>query len=151
MRTPLRVSNTNHFPLVIRNTGRESPPMTLNPRPHLEIIPPTWTEWFKEYANENKGKIASLQEGQSELVKLLENLKGVCEDLLKYAAKFKDVLSDLKVEEGLLKVLNGEFGANLERLETAFNSGQVELQRESNETEVTTAVEEPYSVPPPNT
>jgi len=61
------------------------------------------------------------------LVNTFENLKRVCDDLLKCASDFKDVLSNLKVEEESLKVLNDEFKANVKRWEMTLNSTQAKF------------------------
>jgi len=60
-------------------------------------------------------------------MKSLENFRGVYEDLNKCVADFKGILSYLNVEEGSLKVLNDEFGANLELLEMTLKSAQAKL------------------------
>ena len=85
-------------------------------------------------------QIASLQEGQFELVKSLGNLRGVYENLKKSAADFKGVLLDLKIEEGLVKLLNNEFGASVEWLETVLKLPQAKFQGESYKLEDTAVV-----------
>jgi len=68
-----------------------------------------------------------VNEGQLQLLQKLGNLKG-SEDLSKCTTEFRDVFSDLKVEEGSLKGLNDEFGPNVERLKTTLKSAfQVEI------------------------
>ena len=56
----------------------------------------------------------------------------------------------MEVEKRSLKMLNNEFEANVERLEMALILNQAKLQGESNQPEVTMAVEEPSSAPPSN-
>ena len=70
------------------------------------------------------------------MAKSLKNLKGVYDDLKKCAANFKGILLYLKAEEGSLKVLNNEFGANVEQLETALKLAQTKFQGESHEPKV---------------
>jgi len=105
---------------------------------------------------EIKGDITCLKEGKKELIKTLENLNEVCEDLTKCATKLKDVLLNLKVEEGSPKLLNDEFRENVKRLEGTSKTAHVEIQGEPNELGATVAIEEPSSdapilIPQPNT
>jgi len=64
---------------------------------------------------------------QTEIIQTLRNLKGVFEDLTRHVAELYDVLSNLKLEEGSLKVLNDEFEANVKRLKATLKFAQVEI------------------------
>ena len=78
------------------------------------------------------------------------NLKRVCEGLSKWAFEFKNDLSDIKVEEGYLKVLNDMFAVNVEHLQMALKFVQLEFQGETNQSGVTAAIEEPSVAPQPD-
>jgi len=52
----------------------------------------------------------------------LTDLKGVCENLRGCATELKNIILDLEVEEGTLKAINDEFGANVAWLEVAMKA-----------------------------
>ena len=56
----------------------------------------------------------------------------MCEDLAQCAFELKSVVSDLKVEKGSLKVINGEFGANATRLEMTLKIAHDEMGQVGN-------------------
>jgi len=64
----------------------------------------------------------SLKASQAQTKRTLVDLKVVCEDLTRYAFELNNVISDMKVKEGSLKVINDKFGANVERLQTALKT-----------------------------
>ena len=96
-------------------------------QPYLKVIPPTRTESFKEDVKEIKREIAGLKAGQTEIKHTLGDLKGVCEDLTRCDVELNSIISDLKVQEGSLKVFNYELRANIERLETVLKSTQAKV------------------------
>ena len=77
-----------------------------------------------------KGEHASLKTSQDKMKKTLVDIKAVSEELNWCASKPNDVISDLKVEKGSLKILNDEFKANVLRLETTLKATQEEVVQE---------------------
>jgi len=64
------------------------------------------------------------------------------------AAKLNNIILDAKVKEGILKVINDDFGANVTRLETALKMTQVDVGHEVNigeEIRMLKVVEKPKS------
>ena len=59
---------------------------------------------------------------QAKVKKTMFDLKGMCQDLGQCAYELNSVVLDLKLEEGSLKMINDEFGANVIRLEMALKT-----------------------------
>ena len=119
---PLCSGHRKHEHEISANDIRTPPPQL-----YLKMIPRPWIEWFKRDLKEIKGEITILKHGQGGIKKTLANLKGVHENLNGCATELKSIISNLKVEEGTLKVINDEFRANVTRLETTLKTAQVDV------------------------